>query len=310
MKTKKYNINREFFPFSKVSLPIRNPRLAGFVGSLMKPPRSIFHDEEVSVRREQIAGYNGEEIEVLIFSPKGLASGSPLIVYYHGGGFFFEGASYHYNMARKYAQSTSCQLIFVQYRLAPKHVFPTAAEDSFAAYKWAVDNAEALGIDKTRIAVVGDSAGGNLAAVVAQMARDRAVTVPTCQMLIYPVIDRRMTSESSRTMTDAPMWNSTLSKMMWRAYLGDYDGENIAYASPIEAKDFSALPDAYIETAEFDSLRDEGIAYAEALQRAGGEVVLNRTLGTMHGYDIVKKSPVTKASVTARIEYLNTKLYK
>lgn len=306
----KYNINREFFPFSRIAMPIKNPRLAGFLGSIMPVPRWIFHDKEVSVKKEKIKGYKGEEIEILIFSPKNIDKQAPLLVYCHGGGFFFGGAGYHYKIAKKYAKSLPCKLIFVQYRLAPKYPFPTAPEDCFAAYKWALYNADSLGIDKHRIAVGGDSAGGNLAAVVSQMARDRGEILPACQMLIYPVTDRRMTSESSRLMTDAPMWNSTLSKMMWQGYLQGYEGEDIVYASPAEAKSFSGLPDAYVETAEFDSLRDEGIAYANLLKDSGIDVVLRETKGTMHGYDIVAKSSVTKESVAARIDFLKTKLYK
>lgn len=306
----KYNINKEFFPFSKISMPIRSPRLAGFLGSLMPVPRWIFHDKEISVKREKIGGYKGEEIEILVFSPREIREPAPCLVYYHGGGFFFGGAGYHYKISKQYALGTPCKLVFAQYRLAPKHPFPTAPEDCFAAYKWTLDNADLLGIDKTRIAVGGDSAGGNLAAVVSQMARDRGEVLPTCQMLVYPVTDRRMTSESSRLMTDAPMWNSTLSKMMWQGYLQGYDGEDIAYASPAEAKSLEGLPDAYVETAEFDSLRDEAKEYATLLEQSGAEVVLNETLGTMHGYDIVRKSPVTKASVDARIAYLQSKLYK
>lgn len=306
----KYNINKEFFPFSKVAPPIRSPKLAGFLGSLMPVPRWIFHDKEIAVKREKIPGYNGDEIEIFIFSPKEITEPSPCLIYYHGGGFFFDGAGYHYKISKKYALSIPCKLIFVKYRLAPKHPFPTAPQDCFAAYKWAIRNAQTLGIDTTRIAVGGDSAGGNLAAVISQMARDREEILPVCQMLIYPVTDRRMTSESSRLMTDAPMWNSTLSKMMWRGYLQGYEGEDIAYASPAEAKDFSSLPTAYIETAEFDSLRDEGIAYAKSLADAGVEVTLNETKGTMHGYDIVEKSPTTISYVAKRIEFLQSKLYK
>ncbi|MBE5876186.1 MAG: alpha/beta hydrolase [Lachnospiraceae bacterium] len=195
----------------------------------------------------------------------------------------------------------------VQYRLAPKHPFPIPAEDCYESLKWAYENSELLGINRERIALGGDSAGGCLVAAVTQMARDRSLGVNIrFQVLIYPFVDQSMTSESNRRFTDTPVWNSTLSKHMKRGYVQDANIENYVYASPIEGS-CENLPQAYIETAEFDCLHDDGIHYAEKLRNQGIAVEMNETKGTMHGFDIAQKAPTTKAAVTARIDYMRRK---
>ena len=302
----KYPINKEFSPYSRFAPPIRNAKMAGWMGSMMKPPRWVRknRDHEVSVKKESIKSYDGAEIEILIFTPYGIKESVPCLVYYHGGGFFFEGAGYHYKLAKQYALETPCKVVFVQYRLAPKNPHPIPAEDCYAALRWTFENADKLNVDKTKIAVGGDSAGGALAAAVCQMARDRGTDMPLFQLLVYPVTDRRMNYDSCRKFTDTPMWNAKLSVKMWQGYVQDENAPDIAYASPMEAKIFENLPSAYVETTEFDCLHDEGIAYAEALRKAGVSVELNETRGMMHGFDIVEKAPTTKAAVKARIEYV------
>ena len=274
------------------------------MGSMMKPPRWIWKDHEVSVKKERIVSYDSAELELLIFDPYGIEEPAPCLVYYHGGGFFFGGAGYHYQLAKQYALETPCKVVFVQYRLVPKNPHPTPAEDCYAALKWAFENADKWNIDKTKIAVGGDSAGGALAAAVCQMARDRQTDMPLFQLLVYPVTDRRMQTESCKKYTDTPMWNAKLSVKMWQGYLQGENVSDIAYASPMEAIFFEGLPNAYVETAEFDCLHDEGVAYAEALHNANVPVERNETKGTMHGFDIAQNAPITKAAVAKRIRYM------
>ena len=300
----KYPINKEFFPYSLVAPPIQNAKMAGWLGSMMKPPRRIWHDKDVSVKKEVIKSYDGAEIQILIFEPYKSEGTLPCLVYYHGGGFFFEAAWSHYDLVKQCSLEVPCKVVFVQYRLAPKNPHPTPSEDCYAALKWTFENSDRLSIDNSKIAVGGDSAGGALAAAVCQMARDRGTDVPCFQLLIYPVTDRRMQTESCKKYTDTPMWNSKLSTKMWQGYVQDVNAPNIAYASPMEAESFEGLPTAYVETAEFDCLRDEGLAYAKALRAAGVEVKLNETQGTMHGFDIVEKAPTSKEAVKQRIKYM------
>ena len=302
----KYKINQEFFPFSLFAPPIQSAKMAGWMGSKMRPPRWVRknRDHEVSVTRETLKSYDGADISVFVIDPYSLEKSTPALVYYHGGGFFFEGAWYHYKLVKQYALEAECRIIFVQYRLAPKHPHPTPAEDCYAALRWTFENAERLRIQKEKIAVGGDSAGGALAAAVCQMARDRGTDLPLFQLLIYPVTDRRMCYDSCRNYTHTPMWNARLSVKMWQGYTPDPNAPDMAYASPMEAASFEGLPTAYLETAEFDCLHDEGIAYAHALQNAGVSVLLKETKGTMHGFDIVANAPTTKAIVKERIAFL------
>ena len=302
----KYPINKEFLPYSRMTPPIQNAKMAGWMGSKMKPPRWVQknRDCEVSIKKENIKSYDDAEISVVVIDPYGLEEVSPCLVYYHGGGFFFEGAGYHYKLAKQYALECECRVIFVQYRLAPKNPHPTPAEDCYAALRWTFENAERLKIDQEKIAVGGDSAGGALAAAVCQMARDRGTDMPLFQLLVYPVTDRRMNYDSCRKYTDTPMWNAKLSVKMWQGYVQDENAPDIAYASPMEAQSFEKLPSAYVETAEFDCLHDEGKAYAEALRKADVSVELNETRGTMHGFDIVQKAQTTKAALAARIAFM------
>ena len=302
----KYPISKEFFPFSRFTPPIQNAKIAGWMGSKMKAPKWVSknRDSEICITKEKIKSYDGSEVSIFVIAPREFEEASPCLVYYHGGGFFFEGAGYHYKLAKQYALECECRVIFVQYRLAPKHPHPTPAEDCYAALRWIFENTERLKIDKEKIAVGGDSAGGALAAAVCQMARDRDTDIPLFQLLVYPVTDRRMNYVSCHKFTDTPMWNAKLSVKMWEGYVQNENAPDIVYASPMEAERLDSLPAAYVETAEFDCLHDEGLAYANALQDAGVDVTLNETRGTMHGFDIVQKAPTAKAAVKARIKFM------
>lgn len=304
----RYPISKEFLPYSLFAPPVQNARLAGWMGSMMRPPRWIRRDREVAVTVHTADSVDGASVELLLFSPRDVSEPLPCLVYYHGGGFFFGAADYHYRLAKQYALETPCKVLLVQYRLAPKHPHPIPAEDSYAALQWAFDKASLLGIDGDRVAVGGDSAGGALAAAVCQMARDRQGRSPCFQPLVYPVTDRRMDTASNRRFTDTPMWHSRLSAKMWAGYV-QTNTDNLAYASPMEATHFDGLPAAYVETAEYDCLHDEGVMYAEALREAGAAVTLNETCGTMHGFDIVRNAPTARQAVCTRIACMRTAFY-
>lgn len=299
-----YPIKEEFRPYIRFTPPIENPRMVAAMGEKMRPPGWLWRDGEIDVRREVIPGCGGDPIEVLCICPKSNVVVKECLLYHHGGGFFFGGAPYHYRLAKAYALQIPCKVIFVQYRLAPKHPFPIPVEDSYCALLWAHERHRELGIDPQRLAVGGDSAGGGLAAAVCQMSRDRRGPDIWFQLLVYPFTDRRLDSESNRRFTDTPVWNSKLSRIMVDAYLPNPDRPDIAYASPLEAGCFAGLPPAYIETAEFDCLHDDGAAYALALSQAGIPVELCQTRGTMHGFDLAEKAPTTRQAVARRVAYM------
>ncbi|MGN0813394.1 MAG: alpha/beta hydrolase [Candidatus Coproplasma sp.] len=299
----KYPINKEFSPFSHFTPPLKSAKFAGWIGALMKPPRRIWRDKAVKASRQFIKSYDGQEIELIIFEPDGIKDDCACLVYYHGGGFFLGAAHYHYALARQYALDTPCKVVFVQYRLTPEYAHPTPSEDCYAAFWWTLNNAEQLHIDRAKIAVGGDSAGGALAAAVCQMARDRGADLPLFQLLVYPVTDRRMYTSSQKAYTDTPMWNSRLSRIMWLGYVQGNE-DNIAYASPMQAESFNNLPQAYVEIVQYDCLRDEGEAYADALSEAGVNVELYEVKGAMHGFDIRLKAPTAEQARKRRIGYM------
>ena len=300
----KYKINREFFPFSHFKPPISEKFLKMAVPH-MKPPKYIYKDKELDVRRYEIESYDGEKIECFLISPKTLNGNAPCLIYIHGGGFVLAAAGYHYKNAMRYAKEVGCKVVFVNYRLAPKHPHPVFFEDCYAAMCWAYDNADALGIAPSRIGIGGDSAGSTLAVGVCLMARERQHPIKFAfQMLPYPFLDARNSSESCKKYTDTPMWNSTLSGRIAPMTKVDRNNPNYVYYSPVEAESFGGLPPAYIETAEFDCLHDDGILYAKQLRSAGIEVVVNETQGTMHGFDIMQKAPTTKNALEKRIKYM------
>lgn len=300
----KYPIKKEFFPFSHFTPPI-SERFLAMAGSHMKAPRSIYRDAELDITRHEVISYDGEKLECFLMSPKSIEAPAPCLLYIHGGGFVLEAAGYHYKNAMRYAKESGCKVMFVNYRLAPKHPHPVFFEDCYAAFCFTYDHAVELNIDMARIGIGGDSAGSTLAVGVCMMAKDRNHPVKFLfQMLPYPYLDARGNSESCKKYTDTPMWNSTLSDRIGPMTRVNRDDPSYVYYSPVEADSFEALPPAYIETAEFDCLHDDGILYARLLQGAGVPVTLNETKGTMHGFDIVQKAPTTKAAVAARIDYM------
>jgi acetyl esterase/lipase len=209
------------------------------------------------------------------------APGAPLVVFYHGGGFVIGDLDMYDALCTLISHQAGVHVLSVDYRLAPEHKAPAAVEDAMASYLWARNHAEEMGADPNRVAVAGDSAGGNLAAVVCQQARDKGMPLPALQCLIYPIVD--FTAQTRSRTLFAEGFFLTKHDMDW--FQGHYlDGSGIEptdpIASPLLAADLSELPPALVVTAGFDPLRDEGDDYADAL-RAAGVAVDHRQLGTM-----------------------------
>jgi acetyl esterase len=207
----------------------------------------------------------------------------PIIVWYHGGGFVIGDLETADRTCRKLATQTGALVISVDYALAPERPFPSGPDDCFNALRWIVENAATLGGDPSRVAVAGDSAGGNMAAVTAIRARDEGVAL-RFQLLVYPVTDCTMTSTSYND--NAEGYLLTADSMDW--FIGHYlsggaDAKD-ARVSPLFADDLDSLAPSLVITAEFDPLRDEGEAYAERLKEAGNDVELKRFDGQIHGF--------------------------
>lgn len=305
----KYNIHSDFKKFEKTTAPL-SPWLLPLINALSTLGVTVLKPVEgLLISKREIPGYQNRTIELTLYEPKDIEKNAPCLIYFHGGAFVLKPAPHHIGLVAEYALKTPCKVVFVDYRLAPKYAFPVGVEDCYAAFDWVCRHVDDLGIDKNKIAIGGDSAGGALAAAVSLMARDRKSPRICFQMLIYPVTDARQSTDSIKKYTDTPMWNSRLTKKMWKLYFKDGVQDNREYASPMEAASFENLPDAYVEVSEFDCLRDEGIAYAEALQKSGVNVELNKTIGTVHGFEIAEKSEIVHQSVARRIEALKKAFY-
>ncbi len=299
----KYPISKEYGAFRFLKPPVYAP-VFPLAAKFLSAPSFLFKDDELDVREEKVKSFDGYELSVYVISPKAIKGRCPCLLNFHGGGFVFEGSFHHYRLAMQYAKEAGCKVIYVKYRLAPKWKFPVPMEDCYAVLRWAYENSEKLGIDRENIAVGGDSAGGTISAAVCLMNRDRGGEIPIrFQLMVYPFLDMRNNSASAKKYTDTPMWNSSLTEKVKPLLMPD--GEvNISYISPAESHDFSCLPPAYIETAEFDCLHDDGILYGELLKKEGTEVELFETKGTMHGYDIVLKSSMALKAVKKRTDFM------
>ena len=208
----------------------------------------------------------------------------PLLVHYHGGGWVIGDLETHDSPCRFLAAHSGACVLAVDYRLAPEHPFPAAAEDAFAAYAWASANAGDLGVDPGRIAVGGDSAGGNLAAAVCLRAREEGVSPPAMQLLIYPVTDTGRELPSRRTFAEGFILTRRDMAYYEDRYLPPGSDRDDPRVSVLRAEDLGGLPPAYVAVAGFDPLRDEGVAYAARLRDAGVPVALREHPGLVHTF--------------------------
>jgi acetyl esterase len=252
----------------------------------------------IDVVDREIAGPDGNQVPIRIYAPgePAPAGGRPALLDIHGGGFISGSMAMSHAFGVHVARRLDAVVVTVEYRLAPEHPFPAGVEDCYAALRWLHDNASALGVDTTRVAVGGQSAGGGLSAAVALLARDRNGPPLCFQFLGIPELDHRLETASMRAFVDTPMWHRANAVRSWECYLGgDADRNNVSpYASPAVAEDVSGLPPAYITAMEFDPLRDEGILYALRLMEAGVSVELHCFPGTFHGSGAVVHAEISK----------------
>ncbi|MDG3002926.1 alpha/beta hydrolase [Paludisphaera mucosa] len=245
---------------------------------LGRPPRVS------RVEDRRISGPGGD-IPLRVVIPAGVGDGpSPVVVYFHGGGWVVGDLASHEGLCRALANASGAVVVSVGYRLAPEHPFPAAVEDAYAAFAWFAAQAAEVGGDPTRVAVCGDSAGGNLAAAAALMARDRGGPAPAFQALAYPVLDCDYETESYRRFAVGHFLTRSEMMWYWDQYVPALKDRLNPYASPLRAADFSNLPPALVITAGYDVLRDEGERYAARLDAAGTPVRLSRYPGMIHGF--------------------------
>jgi acetyl esterase len=258
------------------SLPLEQARRVAFAAF---PTDKLEHVACIEDRK--IPGPAGS-IMIRTYLPEG--SGLfPALVYFHGGGFVLGDLESHDPLCRSLTNAARCATVAVEYRLAPENKFPAAPDDCYAATHWVSENGAEIGVDGSRLAVGGDSAGGNLAAAVALMARERKTPQLRLQLLMYPSLDATCSGDSYRRIENQfpPIQDC---KYFWSSYIRSEVDRKNPLVSPVFASDLKGLPPALVITAEYDPLIDEGELYAEKLREAGNEVTQSRYSGTIHGF--------------------------
>lgn len=294
-----YPIHDDFRAACRITAPLGRGVLGIGNAFLAAMPKGMYSNSEVIISKIRIPpSADGETFGVWVIAPKGGNLPRPAVLFLHGGGFVFKGAPYHYDLAKEYARRTGSVVVVADYRTAHNNPYGTSLNDCIGAWRWMIAEAQTLGIDIARTAILGDSAGGFLAIRTVLQSDIR----PAKLMLIYPVVDCSMRTESMAEFSDTPVWNSELNKRMWEYYLQGATEESLLDLTPSELQ---RMPATYIETAEFDCLRDEGNEFARMLLRAGVATTHIETQGTMHGFDMAQRSAITRRQITERCEWLS-----
>jgi acetyl esterase/lipase len=250
------------------------------VAARRQPVRNL---DDVAAAHDVLIDGPGGALSLRIYQPH--RPGGAAVVFCHGGGFVLCDIESHDGFCREFAKECSAVVVSVGYRLAPEHPAPAAAEDAFAAFQWVVEHAANLGVDRARVAVAGDSAGGNLAAVTAIRCHSRDAPTPAAQVLLYPVIDPSFDTDSYRTRAEGYFNTRAAMQWYWRHYLGgDVLPRPSWSVAPARADSHAGLAPALVVTAELDPLHSEGVAYAATLRAAGVHVVHRDFPGLFHGF--------------------------
>ncbi len=308
-----------------MSSPPMDPAFA----SLVKQPREVLRDatavrEAVSAARQgtglMLSGVDLEiedryisfsdkekmQIPVRIYRKKNVAGILPTLLYFHGGGFFCGDLFSEELQCAHYALNAQCAVVCVAYRLAPEEPFPAALTDCYRTLELLWDESVALNLDRDCIAVGGSSAGANLAAAVALLARDRKGPKICFQMLLVPALDDRLETQSARQFIDVPEFARSEAEIMWRWYLGQETRDVSPYAAPARANDLSNLPPSYVLCAGLDPLRDDGLNYAHRLTEAGVATELHLVPSIPHGFASIPSAAISERLLNEQVDVLRS----
>lgn len=253
----------------------------------------------------QIHSFDGKKIQIYVYEPEDCGKEEkPCLIYYHGGAFCLDYLSFYHEIASDYAKKANCKVVSVCYRTMATDTYRTSLYDCYQTLLWVYENAETLCIDRNRIAVGGDSAGGSFSAAVTHLTRDLGGPKICYQMLNYPSTSKSMEFKSMKKYADTPKWNSTLHKQFFSFIVPSIDDEMMPYFDLLAQNNFEGLCDAYVEVEEFDCLHDPGQQYAELLKKHGYEVFFNDVKGTFHAFDQMRGKEITKKMMTLRCEVL------
>ena len=309
----KYEYSKELKkPISFGNMNFENPIIHAFMKtgcSLSNLQIKPFNPEDGIIKRTiQIPVEDNIKISCILIEPLDVKETLPALIYFHGGAFVCPIVSLMIDNAAYYAKTMKLRVFIPEYRLAPKFPFPIPLFDCYYSYSHIINNADTYLIDNKNVLIYGDSAGGCLAASVCHMLRDNKKHMPNAQILVYPVTDNSMTSESIEQYKDAA-WTKIANMHMWNSYLKSGYMDMLGYAAPLHNTNFKELPPAYVEALEIDTLRDEALNYAEKLKDAGIPVETYLVKGAYHGFDIDHSSPLVKRILEYRVKamkkYLN-----
>ena len=264
-------------------IPFHKPRVRSLARTLIRAASGRKRYQGVSIdQREE------EHLNLRVFEPVEGHSGAG-IIWLHGGGFMIGSAAQDDQFCAGLCRDLGLIVVSVGYRLAPEHPFPAALEDCILAWDWIQSAAPELGLDQSRVAVAGQSAGGGLAACLTQSLLDRGGIQPAAQLLIYPMLDDRTAADRSLDQEMHPLWNNNNNRGGWEAYLGRESGldYSLPYAVASRRKDLSGLPSAWIGVGDIDLFYTEDCAYAERLEKAGVDCTLEIFTGAPHGFNVV-----------------------
>jgi acetyl esterase/lipase len=249
---------------------------------------TIPDEPTVTANEIQVPRAEGHDVPIVLLRPQNAPGPLPVLVWFHGGGQVLGFAAQDTPWLKPLSAALGCAIVSVDYRLAPETPAPGAAEDGYTAYRWISDNATDLGLDPTRIGLAGQSGGGGIAAATALLIRDRGAATPLFQLLMYPMLDDRNTTDSSREITDIGIWDHSTNILAWQAILGDRAGsEDVTpYSAPSRATDLAGLPPTFIGVGELDLFRDENLDYAARLRAHGVPVELHLYPGAYHAFDM------------------------
>jgi acetyl esterase len=249
------------------------------------------------------------ETHIRVIRPEGASGALPVIVYFHGAGWVMGDTTTHDRLVRQLANGVQAAVVFVDYDRSPEARYPVAIEEDYAVTKYVAEHPAEFNVDASRLAIAGDSVGGNMTAVVSLLAKERKGPAITAQVLFYPVTDAGMNNESYKTFANGPWLTKPAMEWFWNAYLPDVNARKDVHVSPLNASvdQLRGLPPAFVITDENDVLRDEGEAYARKLIEAGVPTTATRYLGTIHDFVMLNAlgdTPAPKAAVEQAVEFL------
>lgn len=245
------------------------------------------------------------DVSLLVLRPRGATQPLPIVYHTHGGGLILGNNRYGIDVLLDWVTELDVVLVSVEYRLAPENPYPAGLDDAYAGLVWTVAHADRIGGDAHRVVLAGASAGGNLAAALALLTRDRGGPGILGQLLIYPMLDNHNNSVSGHDMVGLGVWDRVSNQTAWDAYLADLPGEVPAYASPSRAVDLSGLPPTYLEVGTAETFRDEVTDYARRLWEAGADAEFHVWAGAYHGFELfAPDARLTRRALATRKQWL------